>query len=105
MMSVFDHVGFTEVGRATDSKLNIDLLVCLTEPYKDSLAETGSRNKLLGRDVSEIKAAMDFSNGVKTFQSRIPKILCDIKQKQLDENFFSDFSPTERIFFGTFQYF
>ena len=34
----------------------------------------------------------------------MPKLACDIKQKQLNEKFFSEFSPTEQIFLKSFDF-
>ena len=46
----------------------------------------------------------DFSLEVKSLQPRLPKLACDTKRKQLGEEFFSEFSPTERIFLKCFDF-
>ena len=62
--------------------------VCSTEPYIYSLTEIDSRNELSEMAVSQSELATVFSDEVKSLQPRKPKLACDIKRKQLNENFF-----------------
>ena len=54
--------------------------------------------------VSQNELATDFSNEVKSLQPQMTKLVCDIKRKQLNENFFSEFSPTEQTFLKDFDF-
>ena len=103
-MSVIDNVAFIEFVKAFDSELNNDMHVCSTEPYIYSLTEIDSRNKLSEMAVSQNELATDFSNEVKSLQPQMPKLACDIKRKQLNEKFFSQFSPTEQTFLKNFDF-
>ena len=104
MMSVIDNVAFIDFVKAFDSELNNDMHVCSTEPYIYSLTEIDSRNKLSEMAVSENELATDFSDEVKSLQPQMPQLACDIKRKQLNEKFFSEFSPTERTFLKNFDF-
>ena len=97
-MSVIDNVAFIDFVRAFDSELNNDMHVCSNEPHNYSLTQNDSRNKLSERAVSQNELATDFSKKVKSLQPRMPKIACNTKRKPLDEEYFSEFSPTERMF-------
>ena len=97
-MSVIDNVAFIDFVKAFDSELNSDMHVCSTEPYIYSLTEIDSRNKLSDMALSQTELATDFSNEVKSLQPRMPKLACVAKRKQLNEKFFSVFSPTEQTF-------
>ena len=97
-MSVIDNVTFIDFVKAFDSELNNDMHVFSTEPYIYSLTEIDSRNKLSELAVSQNELAMDFSDAVKSLQPQMPKLACDTKRNQLNEKFFSDFSPTEQTF-------
>ena len=103
-MSVIDNVAFIDFVKAFDSELNNDMHVCSTEPYIYSLTEIDSRNKLSEMAVSQNELATDFSNEVKSLQPQMPKLACDIKRKQLNEKFFSEFSPTEQTFLKNFDF-
>ena len=103
-MSVIDNVAFIGFVKAFDSELNNDMHVCSTEPYIYSLTEIDSRNKLSEMAVSQNELATDFSNEVKSLQPQMPKLACDIKRKQLNEKFFSEFSPTEQTFLKNFDF-
>ena len=103
-MSVIDNVAFIEFVKAFDSELNNDMHVCSTEPYIYSLTEIDSRNKLSEMAVSQNELATDFSNEVKSLQPQMPKLACDIKRKQLNEKFFSEFSPIEQKFLKNFDF-
>ena len=70
--------------------------VCSTEPYIYSLTEIDSRNKISEMAVSQNELATGFSDELKSLQPQMPKLTCDIKQKQLNEKFSSEFSPTEQ---------
>ena len=93
-MSVTDNVAFIDFVKAFDSKLNKDMHVCSTEPYIYFLTEIDSQNKLSEMALSRNELATNFSGEVKSLQPRMPKLACDIKRKQLNQKFFSDFSPT-----------
>ena len=54
--------------------------------------------------VLQNELATDFSNEVKSLQPRMPKMACDTKRKQVGEVFFSEFSPTERMFLKNFAF-
>ena len=54
--------------------------------------------------VSQNKLATDFSNEVKSLQPRMLKLSCDTERKQLNEKFFSEFSPTEQTFLINFDF-
>ena len=97
-MSVVDTAAFNNFVKAFDSELNNDMHVCSTEPFIYSLTEIDSRNKFSEMAVSQNELATDFSNEVKSLQPQMPKLACDIKRKQLNEKFFSEFSPTEQTF-------
>ena len=101
-MSVIDNVAFIDFVKPFISALNNEMHVFSNEPYIYSLTEIVSRNKLSERAVSQNELATDFSNEVKTLQHRMPKMACDTKRKQLNEAFFSEFSPTERLFLKKF---
>ena len=103
-MSVIDNVAFIDFVKAFDSELNNDMHVCSTEPYIYSLTEIDSRYKLSEMAVSQNELATDFSNEVKSLQPQRPKLACDIKRKQLNEKFFSEFSPTEQTFLKNFDF-
>ena len=103
-MSVIDNVAFIDFVKAFDSELNNDMHVCSTEPYIYSLTAIDSRNKLSEVAVSQNELATDFSNEVKSLQSQMPKLACDIKRKQPNEKFFSEFSPTEQMFLKNFDF-
>ena len=47
---------------------------------------------------------MDYSNEVKSLQSRTPKLACNTKRKQFDDEFFSDVSLTERMLLKNFNF-
>ena len=97
-MSVIDNVAFIDLVKLFDSELSNDMHVSSTEPYIYSFTEIDSRNKLIEMAVLQNELATDFSNEVESLQPRMPKLACDTKRKQLGEEFFSEFSPTERIF-------
>ena len=97
-MSVIDNVAFIDFVKAFNSELNNDMHVCSTEPYIYSLTEIDPRYKISEMAVSQNELATDFSNEVKSLQHQMPKTACDTKRKQLNEKFFSEFSPTEEIF-------
>ena len=101
-MSVIDNVAFIDSVRAFDSELSNDLHVCSTEPYIYSLTEIDSRNRLTEMAGSQNKLATEFSIEVKSLQPRMLKFACDTKRQQLGEEFFSEFSPTERKFLKNF---
>ena len=103
-MSVIDNVAFIDFLKAFDSKLNNDMHVCSTEPYIYSSTGIDSRNKLSEKAVSQNELAMDFSDEVKSLQPQMPKLECDTKRKQLNEKFFSEFSPTEQTFLKNFDF-
>ena len=103
-MSVIDNDAFIDFVKAFDLELNNDMHVCSTEPYIYSLTEIDSRNKLSELAVSQNELATDFSDKVKSLQPQMPKLACDIKRKQLNENFFSEFSPTEQTFLKNFDF-
>ena len=48
--------------------------------------------------VSQNQLSTDFSDEVKLLQPQLPKLACDTKRKQLDEQFLFEFSPTECMF-------
>ena len=54
--------------------------------------------------VSQNELAADFSNEVKSLQPQMPKLACDIKRKQLNGKFFSEFSPTDQTFLKNFDF-
>ena len=95
MMSVIDNVAFIDSVKAFDSEVNNDMHVSSIEPYNCSLTEIDSRKKLSELALSQNELATDFSNEVKSLQPRMPKFACDTKRKQLNEEFFSELSPTE----------
>ena len=103
-MSVIHNVAFIDFVKAFDSELNNDMHVCSTEAYIYSLTEIDSRNKLSEMAVSQNELATDFSNEVKSLQPQMPKLAYDIKRKQLNEKFFSGFSPTEQTFQKNFDF-
>ena len=78
--------------------------VCSTELYIYSLTVIDTRNKLSKMAASQKELATDFANEVKSLQPRLPKLACHTKRKQLNEEFFSEFSPTERIFLKIFNF-
>ena len=101
-MSVIDNVAFIDFVRAFDSELSKDMHLCSTDSHLYSLTEIDSRNKLSKMSVSQSELATEFSNEVKTLPPRMPNVACDTKQQQLGEDFFSEFSPTQRIFLKKF---
>ena len=103
-MNVIDNVAFIDFVKAFESELNNDMHVCSTEPYIYSLTEIDSRNKLSEMAVSQNESATDFSNEVKSLQPQMPKFACDTKRKQLNEKFFSEFSPAEQTFLKNFDF-
>ena len=103
-MNVIDNVAFNNFVKAFDSKLNKGMHVCSTEPYIYSLTEIDSRKRLSEMAVSKNELGTDSSNEVKSLQPRMPKMACDTQRKQLGEAFFSEFSPTERIFLKNFDF-
>ena len=103
-MSVIDNVSFIDFVKAFDSDFNKDMHVCSTEPYIYSLTEIDSRNKLSEMAVSQNELATECSNEVKSLQPRMLKLACATKRKQLGEEFFCEFSPTERIFLKNFDF-
>ena len=103
-MSVLDNVAFIDFVKAFDSELNNDMYVSSAEPDISSLTEVDSRNKLPQMAVSQNELATDFSDEVKSLQPQMPKLACDIKRKQLNEKFFSEFSPTEQAFLKNFDF-
>ena len=103
-MSVIDNVAFIDFVKAFDSELNNDMHVCSTEPYIYSLTEIDSRNKLSEMAVSQNELATDFSDEVKSLQPQLPKFAFDIKRKQFNEKFFSEFSPAEQTFLKNFDF-
>ena len=104
MMSVIDNAAFINFVKACDSELNNDMHVCSTEPYIYSLTEIDSRNKLPEIAVSQNELATDFSDEVKSLQPQVPKLASDFKRKQLNEKFFSEFSPTEQTLLKNFDF-
>ena len=68
------------------------------------MTEIDSRNKLSEMALSQNKLATDFPNEAKPLEPRMRKLACDTKRKKLIEKFFSDFSPTEQIFFKKFDF-
>ena len=48
--------------------------------------------------------ATDFSDEVKSLQPQMIKLPCDNKRKQLNEKFFSEFSPIEQTFLESFDF-
>ena len=54
--------------------------------------------------LSQNELATDFSNQVKYLQLRRLKLACDTKRKELNEKFFSEFSPTEQTFLKNFSF-
>ena len=54
--------------------------------------------------VSQDELATGFSNEVRSFQLRIAKMTPDVKRKQPDEKFFTEFSPTEQTFLKSFDF-
>ena len=54
--------------------------------------------------MSQNELAKDFSDEVKSLQPQMPKLACDIKRKQLNEKFLSEFSPTEQTFLKNFHF-
>ena len=103
-MSVIDNFAFIDFVKAFDSELNNDMHVCSTEQYIYSLTEIDSRNKLSEMAVSQNELDTDFSDELKSLQPQMPKFACDIKRKQLNEKFFSEFSPTEQTFLKNFDF-
>ena len=103
-MSVIGNVAFIDFVKAFDSELNNDMHVCSTEPYIYSLIEIDSRNKLSEIAASQNELATDFSDELKSLQPQMPKLACDIKRKQLNQKFFSEFSPTEQTFVKNFDF-
>ena len=103
-MSVIDNVAFIDFVKVFDSELNNDMHVCSTEPYIYSLTEIDSRNIPSEMAVSQNELATDFSDEAKSLQPQMPKLACDIKRKQLNEKFFSEFSPTEQTFLKDFDF-
>ena len=103
-MKVIDNVAFNDFVEAFDSELNKDMHVCSNEPYISSLTEIDYRNKLAEMAVSQNEVATVFSIEVNCLQPRMPKLACDTKRRQLSEEFFSEFSPTERIFLKNFDF-
>ena len=97
-MSVIDNVAFIDFVVAFDSELNKDMRVCSIEPYIYSLTAMDSRNEPSEMAVSKNDFAKDFSKEVKSLQPRMPNLAWDTKRPQLAEEFFPEFSPTERIF-------
>ena len=104
-MSVIDNVAFIDFVKAFDSELNNAMHLCSTEPHIYSLTEIDSRNKLSEMAVSQNEVATYFSDEVKSLQPQMPKSACDIKRKQLNEKFFSEFSPIEQTFLKNFDFF
>ena len=51
--------------------------------------------------VSQNELATDFSDEGKSLQHQMPKLACDIKRKQLNKKFFSEFSTAEQTFLKT----
>ena len=103
-LNVIGNVAFINFAKTFDSELNKDMHVCSTEPYNYSLSEIGSRNKLSEKAVSQNEVAVGFSNEVSSLQPPMLKMACDTKRQQLGEEFFSEFSPTERIFLKNFYF-
>ena len=103
-MSVIDNVAFIDFVKAFDSELNKDMHVRSTEPYIYSLTGIDSRNKLSEMAVSENELAAGFFNKVKSLQPRMPKLACVTKRQQLGKEFFSEFSPTERMILKDFDF-
>ena len=54
--------------------------------------------------MSQNDLAREFSIEVKSLQPRLLKLACNTKRKQLGEEFFSEFSPTEQFFLKTFDF-
>ena len=104
-MSKIDNVAFIDFVKAFDSELNNDMHVCSTEPYIYSLTEIDSRNKLSEMAVSQNELATDCADEVKSLKPQMPELPCDIKRKQPNETFFSEFSPTEQTFLKNFDFF
>ena len=52
--------------------------------------------------MSQNGLATDFYDEVKSLQPQMPKLASDIKRKQLNEKFLSEFSPTEPTFLQNF---
>ena len=84
--------------------MNNDSHDCSTEPNIYSLTEIDSRNKLSEKAVSRNELATIISNMVKSLQVRLRKFSFNHKQKQLNEEFFSEFSLTERMFLQKFTF-
>ena len=104
MLSVVDNVAFIEYLKASYSQWNKDLHVCSTEQYIYSLTEIDSRKQMAESAVSQNELATDFSNEAKSLQPKMPKLASDIKRKQLDDEFYVEFSPAERIFLEKFDF-
>ena len=103
-MSVINNVVSLDFVKAFVSELNNDMNVCSTEPYIYSLAKIDSRNNVSEKALSQNDLSTDFSNEVKCLQPRMPKFEYDTKRKQLNEKFFSEFSPTEQTFLKNFDF-
>ena len=104
MMSVVDNVAFIEYLKASDSQWNKDLHVCSSEPYIYSLTEIDSRKQMAKSAVSQNELETDFSNEMKSLQPKMPKLASDIKRKQLDDEFYAEFSRAERTFLEQFDF-
>ena len=103
-MSIIDNIVITEFLKASDSELNNDLHVCSIEPFIYSVSEIDSRNNLSETAVPQNELATDFSDEVKCLQPRMPKMTGGITRKQLSEQFYSKFSPTERTVLKNFDF-
>ena len=53
---------------------------------------------------SQNELPTEFSNDVKSLQPRMRKLACDTKRKQLNEKFFTEFSPNEQTFLVNFDF-
>ena len=95
-MSVIDNVALIQFVKAFESELNNDMHAWTTEPSISSSTEINSQNKLSEKAVSQNELATDLS------KPRMPNLAGDTKQKPLPEEFFSEFSRTERIFLKKF---
>ena len=81
-----------------------DLHVCSTEPYIYSLAESASRKHQAESAISQNELATDYSNEAKSLQPKMPKLASDMKRKQLDDEFYAEFSPAELTFLENFDF-
>ena len=62
------------------------------------------RKKRSGLTVSQDELATDFSNEVKLLQPRTAKIARDVKRRQIDDNFLSEFIFIDKTFLKLFEF-